>query len=249
MVRKLSEMTGPFHWENEDVAIRIPYSAAGVSTTVILTSKATGRMMLLDVGDGATRDLLSKRHLDFVEAIDLLAISHGHFDHMGGLHSLLGFLRMMKRRSCLHILLPSNCLEALAVISDFKKIYRETLPFSIEYHEMNDGSGFDTNLFQVQARQVEHFGMENPNEEQDVLMPAVGYTVRVGQTTIAYTGDTRPCKAVEMLVRGADLAIIEATRKEPPQSQRRVHLSEGEAKALGAQAKDYLLIHRIPLLK
>lgn len=240
---KLSD--GPFTWENAEAEVFIPYSAAGVSTTIILTSRFTEKIMLLDVGDGVIRDLLARGSLDFITEIELVAISHGHFDHMGGLHSLLGFLRMMKRVENLHILLPANCVEVIGIVREFRSAYSETLPFDFRLHELSDGTGFDTDFFKVSARQVEHFGMENPTDE-DALMPAVGYKVRVGNTVIAYTGDTRPCSAAEDLVRDADLAIIEATRREIPESKHRVHLSEAEALDLAKLAKDYLLIHRIP---
>ena len=236
---------GPFSWENAEVEVFIPYSAAGVSTTIILTSKFTGKIMLLDVGDGAIRDLLARGSLDFITEIESVAISHGHFDHMGGLHSLLGFLRMMKRTGRLHILLPIGCVEVINTIRGFRGAYSDTLPFEFLYHELSDGTGFDTDFFKVNAYRVEHFGMENSTDE-DVLMPAVGYRVKVGGTTIAYTGDTRPCSAVEDIVRGADLAIIEATKKIVPERKHRVHLTEAEAKQLAKLAKNHLIIHRIP---
>jgi ribonuclease Z len=241
----LKSITGPFTWENDEVWINIPYSAAGVSTTIILTSKFTGKIMLLDVGDGALRDLLTMGSLDFISQIEMIAISHGHFDHMGGLHSLLGFLRMMNRTEMLHILLPAGCVEAIDVIRGFRAAYNETLPFPFLYHELPDGAGFDTDFFKVSTRQVEHFGMECPKDEE-VLMPALGYRVKVGGTTIAYTGDTRLCPAIEDLIRDVDLAIIEATHTEAPKSSRRVHLSESEAITVAKLAKAYLIIHRIP---
>ncbi|MFW9869975.1 MAG: ribonuclease Z, partial [Candidatus Thorarchaeota archaeon] len=77
------------HWANDEVQVDIPFSAAGVATTIVLTSKFTGKMMLFDVGDGILRDLLMSGNTDFVHEIDPIAISHGHFDHVGGLHSLL----------------------------------------------------------------------------------------------------------------------------------------------------------------
>ncbi len=85
-------------WENDEVRVIIPFSAAGVGTTIVLTSKFTGKMMMLDVGDGVLRDLLLFGSTDFVDEIDPIAISHGHFDHVGGLHSLLGFMQMLDRK-------------------------------------------------------------------------------------------------------------------------------------------------------
>jgi ribonuclease Z len=240
--------TGPFVWENDEVEVRIPFSAAGVSTTIVLTSKFTGRIMLLDVGDGTLRDLLEHGGIQFVNDLDLIAITHGHFDHMGGIHSLLGFLRMMKRSDKLHILLPEDCIEAIESIRGFRNAYKESLPFEFWYHELTHGTGFDTDFFKVNAIEVEHFGMENTTD-QDKLMPALGYRVRVGDTVIGYTGDTRFCPGAEKIVRDADIAIIEATRKEAPESKYRIHLSEEEAKSLGRLARDHILIHRIPTIE
>jgi ribonuclease BN (tRNA processing enzyme) len=51
-----------------------------------------------------------------------------------------------------------------------------------------------------------------------------------------------------MVVRDADLAIIEATRKETPSpdSGHRVHLSISEAEDLGELAKEFILVHKVP---
>jgi ribonuclease BN (tRNA processing enzyme) len=228
--------TGPFLWANDEVEVNVPFSAAGVSTVIIITSRFTGKMMLLDVGDGG---------IQFVHDLDLIAITHGHFDHMGGIHSLLGFLRMMNRTEKLHILLPVDCIEAIEAIRGFRNAYKETLPFDFWYHELIARSEFDTDFFKVKALEVEHFGMENATD-QDLLMPALGYRVRVGDTIIAFTGDTRICEGAKEVVEEADLAIIEATRKNTPASERRVHLSEEEALELGKLAKEFMVVHRIP---
>ena len=66
---------------------------------------------------------------------------------------------------------------------------------------------------------------------------------------VALTGDTGSEADLEGLVSGTDLAIIEATYGAGDEwsyeELRRVHLSESEARRLGALAKEYMLVHRI----
>ncbi|MFW9806645.1 MAG: MBL fold metallo-hydrolase, partial [Candidatus Thorarchaeota archaeon] len=121
--------------------------------------------------------------------------------------------------------------------------YRSTLPYKIWYHELTEGSEFDTDFFKVISAEVEHFSLEFDTGAGE-LEPALGFRVQVGATTIAYSGDTRLCSGVKDLVRDADLAIIEATLKEP--TGNKVHLSLNEANKLGKLAKEYILIHKIP---
>ena len=234
-------------WENDEVRIDIPYSAAGVSTTVVLTSKFTGKMMLMDVGDGALRDLLSFGNTAFVNETDPIAITHGHFDHIGGIHTILGFMRMLKRSNPLNILVPAGCTEAISLVAAFKQSYAGSHPFRIQIHEIEDGSGFDTDFFKIHAIAVEHYGMENTSNEE-VLMPALGFRVQVGNTVVGYTGDTRMCQGAERVVRDVDIAVIEATRKDTDPIDIPVHLSDSEAKRLGALAKEHILIHRTPTI-
>ncbi len=235
-------------WENDEVQVNVPFSVAGVGTTILLTSKFTGKMMLLDTGDGILRDLLILHDSsEFINEIDLIALSHGHFDHIGGLYSLLGFMKMLGRTSPLNIILPPKCKEAIEMIQTYRDLHRTTLPFTIRYHELSSGSNFDTDFFKVKAYEVEHYSLEDKQDfEEEALEPAHGYRVQIGGTIVAYSGDTRMCTGVEQVVKDADLALIEATRTTTPTSKFRVHLSIDEAKKLGSQAKNYLLIHTLP---
>lgn len=240
-----SSITHTTRWENDEVRVDIPYSAAGVGTTIVVTSKFTGKILLIDVGDGAVRDLLLSNSLDFVNEINLIAITHGHFDHVGGLWTLLGFLRMLKRKEELNILVPTGCTEVNNIVKGFKECYFETLPFQINVLSLQHGSGFDTDFFKIKAIGVEHYGMEN-STDRDILMPAMGYRVRVGQSVICYTGDSRMCRGLDDLVTDVDLAVIEATYEQHPDTSRKVHLTEIEARELGRKAKEFVLIHRKP---
>lgn len=240
--------TGPIKWENDEVRVDVMYSAAGIGTDILVTSKFTGKYLLLDVGDGVLKDMISFVGTDFVEELDIISITHGHFDHSGGLFSLLGFLRMLKRKTSLDVVFPVGCTEVSRTIDVFKECYHDSTTFQLRTQEVMDNVGFDTDFFKISVREVEHFGLENTSGE-DHLMPAVGYRVRIGDTIVAYTGDTRMCDGARETVKGADLAIIEATHEKHPDDEPRVHLSIKEAEDLGSLAKEFVIVHQIPKIE
>ncbi len=232
-------------WENDEVVVTVPFSVAGVGTTIVIESRFTGKKMLLDVGDGTTRDLFNQFSGSSVEDLTLIAISHGHFDHMGGLYSLLGFLRMLHRKSPLDIIMPQGSVEVLGIIESFREFHSSTIPFEIRCHELRSGVGFDTDFFKVTGFGVEHFDSDVPLDDI-IWEPALGYRVTVGDTIVAYTGDSRMCANLERIVGDADLALIEATYRQTPESKTRAHLSREEAEQLAKLAKNHRIIHQVP---
>jgi ribonuclease BN (tRNA processing enzyme) len=113
---------------------------------------------------------------------------------------------------------------------------------------MGHDSEFYTDFFHVRSLEVEHYGLENATGD-DVLMPALGYRMSIGESVIAFTGDSRMCSVLEEVVKGADLALIEATEGKSVEAGLKVHLTDDEAKQLGSLAKNHLLIHRIPKIE
>ena len=99
----------------------------------------------------------------------------------------------------------------------------------------------------VKPFQVIHCGSIEGQAVMDPL-PAVGYRISSGDETVIISGDTGDCESLRENVRGADLAIIEATFKTSDEASeeelKKVHLSEDIAAEIGKTAKEYILVHK-----
>jgi len=66
--------------------------------------------------------------------------------------------------------------------------------------------------------------------------------------TIAMSGDTGVCPALQKLVKEAGLAILEATYKKSEsvgeESLKKIHRTEDSAIEIGRTAKNYILVHK-----
>ncbi len=224
--------------------MNVLYSKAGVATQILLKS------VLVDAGDGTLRDLLA---VDYnFEDLDIILITHGHYDHMGGLHSLLGYARMIGRKNPLTIVHPGAC-EVDTLVKGFRTCYPDTIPFSINVVTAEDRRIYQFNTVKIQPFFVSHAG----STAQGILspIPATGYRIVFPDKTVAVTGDSCFCHPLEELVHGVDMAFIEATWTEErkqrltkkygdiEEDMLKVHLSEEQAHTLGNLAKKYVLIH------
>jgi ribonuclease Z len=234
----------PQHWHGKHIDVTVLHASAGVAQQILLRSPSG--TLLFDVGDGALRDVLSAgvNPLD----IDAVFITHGHYDHMGGLHSLMGFMRTIGRTTKLPVAAPKGCREVELAVDGYQTSYRDTLPYEIELHELDAMERREIGDMVVTAYPVVHCGSTKAGGILPPI-PAMGYRIRFGDEEVAITGDTGDCESVRELVTGADLAVVEATMTGKMATDDRllhnVHLSEALAIEIGSLAKKHILVHRV----
>ena len=152
-------------WQGKNLDAKILYSRAGVAQHIWISNE--NGSILFDTGDGVLRDILAN-NLD-ISQIKGIVFTHGHFDHVGGLHSLLGFLRMIERKEPLTIFAPKGCREAFSIADNFMRCYRDTTPFKLSCKEIQSNEIFQ--IFRLLKRNYKRH--HNHNEYKDFCIDRI----------------------------------------------------------------------------
>ena len=240
----MSDSRAMHTWQGQHLGVKVLHSFAGVAQQIAVSCNEG--TLLFDAGDGVLRDLLDNDIS--LRSIAAVFITHGHFDHMGGLHSLLGCMRMIERSDRLPIHIPEGCTEVKEVVDGFLRCYGGSMPFDLSCREVRPGEIIAFAGMEVIGYAVTHCGSVGKGTILPQI-PAVGYRIACQGEEVAVTGDTGNCPGLKDLVTGVDLAVIEATfpagAAPSPEMIECVHLSEDIAHQVGALAKEHILVHKI----
>lgn len=191
--------------------------------------EAEGFLLALDLGNGTFAELQA-RHDPF--GLGAVVFSHLHPDHCADFTALTVWRRhhpqppydVCERR--LPVYAPGNAPARLAAAyaADQAELAGADLSELFAFHPLCPGESVHIGPFELWARPVDH-----PTE-------AFGLRVRHGGRTLAYSGDTGPCAALEELAAGADVLLSEATWTHSPTRPGGMHLSGRQAGEVARRA-------------
>ena len=228
----------PIIWIKETFSIKIFCSIPNIATGILV--KADNAHFIVDPGDGILRDLNKELKIKDIINISDVFVTHGHHDHVGGVWSLLTYLRVMNKKTPLIIHYPKGCLERVHIYNAFKKVYSSSITYEIILKEITGDKSFTSKKVLVKPFPVIHkeYLSDGKTTRQ---VPALGFKFTFNDLKICYGGDTAYCEDLVKHAKGSDLAILEAGHDDDTPDE--MHMTLSEAKSIGNTAKQYYLVH------
>ena len=228
----------PLTWSKNKFSIKIFCSIPNIATGILI--KADNSYFVVDPGDGILRDLNKEIGTKNILNISDLFVTHGHHDHVGGVWSLLTYMRVMHKKSPLSIHFPTGCVEIESIYHAFQKVYSKSIPYKINLKVIKESKNYKSkNIifkpFPVIHKEFLHDGITTRQ------VPALGFKFIFDGIKICYGGDTAYCEELAENAKNSDLAIIEAGHDEDTPDE--MHMTVNEAKRIGESAKEYFLVH------
>lgn len=235
------ENTYPLSWQKDDFQIKVFCSIPNIATGILI--KAAKNYFIVDPGDGILRDLNTEIGTKNILSVSDIFISHGHHDHVGGVWSLLTYMRVMRKTTPLTLHFPKGCKEIISIYNAFNQVYSHSITYKIILNEIPDPKKFNSSTglvitpFPVIHKEILNDGVTKRQ------VPAIGFNFEHNNMKICYGGDTAYCTELEESAKNADLAIIEAGHGEHESIPDDMHMTLKEAKKIGESAKEYFLVH------
>jgi len=202
--------------------------------------------LLFDCGPGTGMNLMKAGFNP--RTINQIFLTHLHMDHSAELPSIIFSGYLAGREKKMYLYGPSgtinfcNSLFQLIYPSApeiIRKIRRDG--WNVSPHEVTNGLVCELEGCRVISAQVEHG------------MPAVAYRIETQAGAVVVSGDTRPCKPLIELSRGADLLIQECSYPDDmiELARQAFHCTASEVGEIAKQAevKKVILTHLFPLWK
>lgn len=228
----------PLTWTKDNFSIKIFCSIPNIATGILL--RAGDSFSVIDPGDGILRDLNKEIGTKDILKIKDVFVTHGHHDHVGGVWSLLTYLRVMKKKTPLNIYFPEGCVEIESIHNAFERVYAGTISYKINMKKISKSKNMKAESVSVKPFSVIHkeYLIDGKGTRQ---VPALGYNFTYDKKTICYGGDTAYCEEIVTHAKNADLAILEAGHDDDTPDE--MHMTKSEAESIGKSAKDYFLVH------
>jgi ribonuclease BN (tRNA processing enzyme) len=208
--------------------------------------------LLIDVGDGTARQL-GKAGVS-LGAIDVIFISHLHFDHTGGLFAFLGQRYQTSNFSPLTIYGPPGIkrtvvglFAAMRPMSEsgdqLANVANQAPDFNIEIIELSGGEQVAIGQIEVLNIVNSHYILSDPTGARS---QSLSFRFDLPDRSIVYSGDTGPSKALENLAEGVDLLICEIMMPQKSLNSIRVTRPDVPERALSAIMNHFQRQHVSP---
>ncbi len=168
--------------------------------------------IILDCGEGTAQQLL-KNGLDNA-ALDVIAISHYHPDHITGIFMVLQLLHLQERTKPLNIYIPED-------INFFVKMlnYLYTFPKKCTFKiNLALTSEITKDIPEIQVIPSDHMlGYKNLVRQNNFSNQLISYSflIRYNAKQVLYSSDLDSTKSIEKYFPKTDLLIIDALHPEP----------------------------------
>jgi ribonuclease Z len=163
--------------------------------------------VLIDCGSGVAQQLVAAGRPG--ASIEALIVTHYHSDHLVDFYQLVvsSWHQGRARPWIVHATAPAiaNMRAQLAAFAEERalRIAHERRPsiagLEVEFHALAEDRPLRFGALELAPFQVDHRPVE----------PAFGLSITAGESRIVFTGDTRPCAALERAASGADLLVSE----------------------------------------